>query len=250
MGAIADGKLYVGTHEHSADTPLLKGNKIRALDVNTGAEVWTMYGWGHPQTMAIADGTLIYWNNYDHQIYAVAKGPSALTVEAPMAAVTQGQSLVIRGTVTDVSPGTEQLEQSKRFPNGVPAMSDASQSAWMEYVYMQKAFPTNATGVEVTLSVLDANGNFREIGTATSDASGFYNLQWTPDISGKFTVVANFKGSESYYGSRAETAFAVDEAPPPPPEDPAAPPSNTDTYVLAGVASIIVAVAVVGAILA
>ena len=250
MGAIADRKLYVGTHEHSADTPLLKGNKIRALDIDTGKEVWKMDGWGHPQTMAIADGTLIYWNNYDHQIYAVAKGPSQTTVEAPMTGVTMGSSLTIRGKVIDISPGTKQLEPAMRFPNGVPAVSDASQSAWMEYVYMQKAFPTNATGVDVTISVLDSNGNFREIGKATSDASGTYGLVWTPDIPGKFTVVANFAGSESYYPSYAETMFTVDPAPEvPTTEVPETPPSNTDTYVLGIGAAIIIAVVAVGAVL-
>ncbi|HEX9261505.1 MAG TPA: PQQ-binding-like beta-propeller repeat protein, partial [Candidatus Bathyarchaeia archaeon] len=103
LGAVADGKIFVGTHEHSADTPLFKGNRVRALDVNTGREVWSMEGWAHPRTMAIADGELIYWNNYDQQVYAVGKGPSSTTVEAPMAGVTVGSSLVIRGKVTDVS---------------------------------------------------------------------------------------------------------------------------------------------------
>jgi len=41
-GTVADGKIYIGTHEHSADTPLLKGNRIRCLNVTTGEEIWTM----------------------------------------------------------------------------------------------------------------------------------------------------------------------------------------------------------------
>ena len=143
-----------------------------------------MYGWAHPYTFAVADGTLIYWNNYDHQVYAVAKGPSAMTVEAPHVGVSIDQSLVITGTVTDISPGTKQLEQAMRFPNGVPAVSDESMSHWMEYVYMQKARPTNATGVEVSVDVIDANGNFRNIGTTTSDANGLFSLDWMPDIPG------------------------------------------------------------------
>ena len=248
LGPVADGKIFVGTHEHSADTPLFKGNKVRALDIETGKEVWTMYGWAHPYTFAVADGTLIYWNNYDHQVYAVAKGPTATTVDAPKAAVTLGNSLVLTGTVMDVSPGTKQLEQSMRFANGVPAVSDASMSHWMEYVYMQKAFPTNTTGVDVKISVIDANNNLREIGTATSDASGFYSFQWTPDITGKYTVIAAFPGSEGYYRSFAEAAFAVDNAPPPV-ETPTTPPDMTGTYVTYATIAIIAAIAVVGAIL-
>ena len=34
IGMIADGKIYVGTHEHSADTPLYKGERINALKCN------------------------------------------------------------------------------------------------------------------------------------------------------------------------------------------------------------------------
>ena len=49
-------------------------------------------------------------------------------------------------------------------PHGVPAVSDDSMSAWMEYVYMQKPRPTDTIGVPVTISVIDANGNYRQIG--------------------------------------------------------------------------------------
>jgi outer membrane protein assembly factor BamB len=31
IGAIADGKIYVGTHEHSANTPLIKDNHVRCI---------------------------------------------------------------------------------------------------------------------------------------------------------------------------------------------------------------------------
>ena len=47
---------------------------------------------------------------------------------------------------------------------------------WMSYVYEQFAKPTNVQGVNVEISVIDANGNFRTIGTTTSDASGTYSL--------------------------------------------------------------------------
>jgi len=157
--------------------------------------------------------------------------------------------LVITGTVMDVSAGTKQHEQSLRFPNGVPAVSDASMSHWMEYVYMQKAKPKDTVGVDVTISVIDANGNHRDIGTATSDASGFYSFQWVPDIPGKYTVVATFPGTEGYYGSIAEAAFAVDNAPPAP-ETPEAPVDNTPTLITYATVGIIAAVAIVGAIIA
>ena len=85
-------------------------------------------------------------------------------MQAPDAGIALGNSVTIKGTVTDISAGTKQTVQAANFPNGVPAVSDASMSQWMEYVYMQKSKPMNTTGVPVTLSVVDANGNFRTIG--------------------------------------------------------------------------------------
>ncbi len=161
-------------------------------------------------SLAIGDGYLAYLNGYDMQFYSIGKGPSAMTVSAPEIGVELGKSLVIRGTVTDISAGTKQNEQAARFPNGVPAVSDASQSAWMEYVYMQKPRPMDVTGVEVTLSVMDENGNFREIGKTTSNSDGFFTFNWKPDIEGQYTVYASFGGSESYWPSRAVSSFVVD----------------------------------------
>jgi len=214
LGAVCDGKIYVGTHEHSADTPLFKGNKVRCLDVETGKEVWTMLGWAHPQTMAIADGILIYWNNYDHQIYAIGKGASKTTVEAPATAVPLGSSVIIRGTVMDISPGTKQHEQAMRFPNGVPAVADECMSQWMEYVYMQKERPADVKGVWVTFDAIGPDGKWIHIGGTHTDASGFFSVIWTPPAEGHYTIVATFPGSESYWPSYAETSVGVTAAPP------------------------------------
>ena len=76
-------------------------------------------------------------------------------------------------------------------------------TGFMEAVYQQQPMPTNLTGVPVTINVVDSNGNYRTIGTATSNAYGTYSLTWTPDISGDYTVIANFAGTESYYPSEA-----------------------------------------------
>jgi hypothetical protein len=248
-GVTADGKIYIGTHEHSADTPLLKGAKTRVFDVNTGEEIWSMAGWAYPGSMQIADGVLTYWNNYDHQVYAVGKGPSSTTVEVTNDVVPYGSSVMIKGTVTDVSPGTKQSQQALRFPNGVPAVSDESQSDWMAYVYMQKPRPTNITGVTVELSVVDANGNYRSIGTTTADADGFFSLNWMPDIEGKYTVYASFGGGESYWPSHAVTAFNVDPAPPATAAPTASPQSMADLYFLPATIALFVAIIAVGLVM-
>ena len=109
--------------------------------------------------------------------------------------------------------------------------------------------PTNLTGVPVTLNVLDSNGNFRQIGTTTSDGSGAFRFTWTPDIPGDFTVIATFAGSESYYPSSAE-AFFTASTPAATPAPTAIPQSNLATttdlmmYIAVAAIAIIIAIAI------
>jgi hypothetical protein len=246
IDVIADGKIYTGTTEHSPDQPLYKGGVFRCLNATTGEEIWQYEGMGSGmyvgQNDLVADGVFVGLNIYDMQIYAIGKGASRTTIDAPAAAIQQGQSLVIRGSVTDLSAGTKQEEQAARFPDGLPCISDANQKEWMEYVYQQQDKPTNAKGVDVAITVVDANGNYRYAGTTTSDASGFYSFQWTPDIVGKYTVIATFGGSNSYYGSSATNAFAVDAPAATPTPQPTAAPSAADLYFIPAVIGIILAI--------
>ena len=249
--AIADGKIYLYSNEHSPNAPPYKGSTIWCLNATTGEELWTMTGWAGVSRFSdwgwpVADGYIAYLNVYDMQVYCLGKGPSATTVEAPLTAITAGDTAVIRGTVMDIAAGTKQDEQAARFPNGVPAISDESMSAWMEYVYMQKPRPANATGVTVTLDALDPNGNFIHIGTATSDTSSLFSYAWTPpDVPGKYTVIATFAGSESYWPSYAETAMYVSEAPPSPSPTPAAVPLPPyEMYTIGTGIAIIIAIAI------
>ncbi len=115
---------------------------------------------------------------------------------------------------------------------------------------MQQPMPTNATGVEVIIEVLDPNNNYYEVGRTTSDASGFYNLAFTPEVPGKYIIVARFAGSESYYSSSAETAINIDNALTPTSPSTPTNTSSTDQYLLPGIIGIIAAIAIVGAILA
>lgn len=251
---IADGKLYLAGDVHSPNSPLWKGQQLYALNATTGEQLWSIFDYANNMyggITPVADGYLVALNNYDSQLYTYGKGPSAMTVQTPLAAITQGSSIVITGTVTDISAGTKQPEQAARFPNGVPAISDANQSVWMEYVYMQKEpMPKDITGVQVTLSVLDANGNFRQIGTATSDSNGVYNYQWEPDIPGKFIVYASFDGSNSYWPSHAEAAFAVDSSNATPTSTATPTQSAADMYFIPAVAAIMVIIIIGFAILA
>jgi hypothetical protein len=252
---VTDDYAYFGHLEHSANNPRPRGAPFICLNVTSGEVVWRIDGafrqsrWGG--RAILGDSIIATQDTYNQQVYAIGKGPSKLTLTAPNIGVPQGTSVIISGTVTDVSPGTNDDAITMRFPNGVPAMSDASQSDWMLYVYKQFTMPASATGVDVQISVVDANGNFRNIGTATTDISGTYNLQWTPDIPGRYTVLATFAGSGAYYSSYAQTAIGVDAPPVTPTPSPTANTTTAaDLYLLPGIAAIIVAIAVVGAILA
>jgi len=241
---ITDGKIYLGHTEHSPIDPRPRGAPFICLNATTGETIFKIDGafrstrWGG--RAVIGDSVIVTMDTYDQRIYAIGKGPSKTTVTAPDIGVPLGNSVLIRGMVTDVSPGTKDAGLMMRFPNGVPAVADESMSEWMLYVYKQFPRPADAEGVEVVLSVVDPNGNSYEVGRATSDASGFFSYAFTPEVPGKYTVIATFEGSKSYYGSFAQTAINVEEAPQPTPAPTPTPAPMTDTYVLSfGIAMII-----------
>jgi hypothetical protein len=247
MSAIADGKVYLDTTEHSPNSPLWKGAMMRCVNATDGKELWKLFSFGNNMyggNTPVADGLLTFLDTYDCQIYCVGKGPSSMTVTAPDVAAPLGTPVVIRGTVTDIAAGTKQNQQAARFPNGVPAVSDASMNEWMAYVYQQKPRPTNTIGVLVSLDVIDSNGNHRNIGTATSDASGTFGFTWTPDITGQYTVITTFAGSNSYYGSSAETYFTATAAPPTASPYPVVNLPPTEMYVIGVGIAIIIAIAI------
>jgi outer membrane protein assembly factor BamB len=261
---VADGKLFATTGDHgNGVSTLYAGEGLYVLDAATGNEVWNLTGWF--EQPAIADGILVSHNNYDNLLYGFGKGPSATTVTAPLTAITLGSSLVIQGTVTDQSPGSK----------GTPAISDADQAAWMEYLYEQKQIPADAKGVQVKLTAFDPNGNTQDIATVTSDKSGLFSTMWQPPIEGKYTIIATFEGSNSYGSSYAETAIGVTAAPsalptatptPTPTATPTATPTSVPTaspsavpipgefpyaavYIAAAAVAIIIAIAAVAVIL-
>ena len=201
-------------------------------------------------TSIVADGFWSYYNYYDNQVYVVGKGPSATTITASPKVSSIGDSVLIEGTVTDTAAGTKQSQQLARFPNGVPAVSDASMADWMAYVYMQKPRPTNTIGVPITLSVVDSNGNYRDIGTTTTNADGSFAFNWKPDIEGTYTVYASFAGSNSYWPSHATTAFAVNQAHPTTAPTETPPQSAADMYFVPAIAGLFVLIIIVAIVLA
>jgi hypothetical protein len=210
---IADDKVYFGTSEHSASSPLWRTPGLRCVDAQTGEEIWKILWWG--DDFAISDGILVGWNFYDGQIYAFGKGPSKTTVSAPDVEVPLGNSVVIKGTVTDQTPtGERNINDEMVFTlKDTPAISDEDMQEWMQYMFMEQGYPDHAKGVEVVLSVYDSNENYYEIGRTTSDVTGYYSLTWEPEIEGDYTIIATFEGSASYGPSNANTAITVGPAP-------------------------------------
>jgi hypothetical protein len=254
---IADGKIYLSSGEHSPTQPLWRGSYLRCINVSNGLELWKILHWAVVQSAGLTqgmvvpgDGYLVGLNFYDNQIYCYGKGPSATTIEAPTTATSAGSTVIIEGTVTDQSPGAANYASKFGLKSGVAAVSDASQQTWMEYLYMQQAKPTNATGVPVTIDAIDPNSNYIHIGDATTDASGTFGYAWTtPNVPGQYVIITTFKGSSSYGSSSAQTyAYIVEaEAIASPYPEVVLPP--TEMYIVGSTIAIITAIAVVGALL-
>jgi hypothetical protein len=244
------GTILYLSEGHEYTPPLFHGALELALNATTGQLVWDNLGFDDTAT-AVADGVMTTFNAYDGQIYAYAQGPSKTTVSAPDLGVTTATPITITGSVTDISPGASQQAVAANFPNGLPCVSDASMTQFMEAVYEQQPMPTNTTGVPVTLSVTDSNGNHYNIGTTTTNAMGTYGLTWTPIITGNYTLTATFAGTNGYYGSAATTYFYASSPPATP--APTAPPvtglASTGTVEL-GIAAVIIVIIIIGAVLA
>ncbi len=202
---ITDGKIYLTHYEHSAGNALPRGAPFLCLDTETGEKYWELpvrsTNWGGQPI--IGDSIIAMFNTYDNQIYAIGKGQTATTISASPKVFTNGEGVMIEGTVTDQSVGAK----------GTPAVSDECMSEWMKHLYLQFEIPANVTGVPVSLDAIDPNGNAVHIGDVTSDMSGVFKKLWVPNIPGEYTVTATFMGSKGYYSSYGETTIGVEEAP-------------------------------------
>ena len=250
---ITDGKIYLGHQEHSPIDPKPRGAPFICLNATTGEEIWRSDGlfrqthWGGEAI--IGDSIIATMDTYDQRVYAIGKGPSATTVSASPKVTTYGGSVIVEGMVTDISPGTNDAGLQMRFPNGVPVVSDANMSDWMLYVYKQFERPADMVGVNVVISVIDPNNNCYEVARTTSDYSGMYSIAFTPEVPGKYIVIASFEGSAAYYGSYAQTAINVEEAPAATAAPTPTPEPMTDTYVLGIGAGAIIAILAIGMVI-
>jgi hypothetical protein len=248
---VSDGKIYVTSAEHSATTPLWRGPNLRCINASDGIELWKILFWGQA-TLRVADGILIGWNLYDGQVYAFGMGPSGTSVTVSPDVSEYGNTVMIKGTVTDQTPTSRRnINNELQFSlKDTPAISDEDMQAWMEYKFMQQGYPTDAKGVEVTLDIIDPNDNFFNVGNATSDINGNYALPFTPDVPGTYTIIATFAGSNSYYPSTATAYLSVSEEAPSTAAPTEQPQSVADLYFVPAIVGIIIAIIAVGIVLA
>jgi len=196
---VGGGVVFAPSTEHSP-TLYYRGTRIHAIDAFTGEGIWNISGYYTPT--AVAYGTLIATDVPNGGTYGFGKGSTETTVFTSSKVSAKGTPILIEGTVTDQSTAQK----------GTPAISDEDMTAWMEYLHMQMPKPTDATGVPVKLTAVDSAGNTIDIGTTTSDDSGAFGIMWTPPEEGKYTIIAAFEGSNSYYGSSASTIIGVGPA--------------------------------------
>jgi hypothetical protein len=185
--------------------PIPRFAMMTCVNATTGDITYTLNGGVFP--VAAADGYVIGLGIYDGKLYCVGKGKTQTTVTAPLTTVAAGTGVLIQGLVMDMSPAS---------PN-TPAISDADMSEWMDYLHMQNATllnsPPTPNGVTVSVTALDGNGQYTDLGTTTSDYTGQFALSWTPPSEGMYKIFATFAGSESYYSSYAETVVNVGTTP-------------------------------------
>jgi len=249
IGAVSNGMVYLTSGEHSPTKPLWRQSLLRCVNITDGSEIWTLecFAIGGP---AIADGNIVICNEYDNNVYCIGKGPTVTSLNAINSA-TVGNNVVIQGSVVDTSPGTKNRAPAQMYPHGVPAVADASQGQWMEYLYEQQAKPTNATGVPVSIDAIDANGNYQHIASVTTGTDGKFTYAWSPpNVPGQYSITASFAGSNSYWASSDVTSTYIQSAQAT--NAPAATPAQTvaDMYFVPAIAGLFVLIIIVAIVLA
>jgi outer membrane protein assembly factor BamB len=254
INGVGNGVVYIATTEHTPETPIYKGALVYAINATDGTQIWTLnsyIGEFSAMSFVMADGYATWFNGYDNSSYSVGRGPSQTTVDAPKIGVDLGKSIVISGTVTDISAGTTQPAIAARFPNGVSCASDANMANSMGYVYPQKPLPDHFAGVNVTISVIDANHIQRPIGTAITDAqlahspsNGYLTFQVrtlspqpspAPMVTGQATQKSSF-AVDSAHPTLAPTATPTQSA--------------ADLYFVPAIAGLFVLIIIVAIVLA
>lgn len=201
---VADGKLYVSTIEPTPIEPKPIGNRLFCLNATTGEEIWKIDFAGGLK--AVGEGMLLATNEYNGILYCFGRARTSVEVMVSPTIATQGSPILIEGYVSDLSPEVQ----------GEPAVGNNDMARWMEYLYMQRPCPTEVVGVPVQIRVIqDSTGSKQDLGFAETDLYGHFSFEFTPPITGVYTVAARFLGSDPYFSSWKAIGLSVQEPPEP-----------------------------------
>jgi outer membrane protein assembly factor BamB len=234
---IADGKMYVTNSEHTPTPPITRGWGVHCINATTGEKIWDISGiWAWSSSAfpgAIADGYLVA-SSSDGYMYVFGKGKSQTTVTVSQDVVAKGSTVLVKGTVLDMSPAQP----------GTPCVAKESMTVWMEFLHKQQSCPSDVKGVPVTLTAIKSDGKVIDLGTViTNGFYGTFGLDWMPEEEGTYTIVASFAGDDSYGSSSAATVITVGPAPAEI-EIPEYPTPTDYTPILTGLAIAIIIVAI------
>jgi hypothetical protein len=245
---IADGKMYTYSDEHTATQPLTRGWKWYCLNATTGEIIWSIQSWcsdSRNYLGSVADGYMAISDQYSGATWVFGKSKTATTVTAPDVSVPLGTAFTIKGTVIDLSPAQ---------PN-TPCVSKDSMTTQMEYLHMGMPIDgvwhnETITGVPVTLTAINENNTYINIGTVTTDGYyGTFEKAWTPTAEGTYKIIASFTSDDSYGSSAAATAVTVGPAPQTTQPQPQVTVPDYTITIVAGIIAVIVVVVMVGIIL-
>lgn len=216
----AGGVLYYSTSTTYSMQPRTRFQELVAINETTGKFLWTLPIGVAPT--AVAYGYLLGSDGENGMQYCIGKGKTDTTVTIQSDVISKGSSVLIKGTVMDLSPGQ---------PN-TPAVSDSDMNEWMDYLHGQNATlintPPKPEGVPVKLTAVGSDGTVVDLGTAASNSEGLFAKAWTPPTEDLYMIYASFEGSNSYWSSSAATALAVD-SPTAPTASPTPPASQVST---------------------
>jgi outer membrane protein assembly factor BamB len=241
---IADGKIYIYNTEHTPSQPITRGWGLHCINATTGELIWKIKTPG--AVGPISDGYMSV-SGSDGIQYVYGKGQSQTTVTAPQTAVPVGTTVLIQGTVLDMSPAQP----------GTPCVSAESMTTYMEYLHKQQPIDglwhnETVTGVPVQILAIGPDNETIDLGIVTSDMSGKFQLSWTtPQTEGVYKITATFMGDGSYGSSWDETGLIVGQAQATPSSSSSAISVNDvvgplSVYIIAGVIAVIIAIAIVG----
>ncbi|MGD6810133.1 MAG: PQQ-binding-like beta-propeller repeat protein [Candidatus Bathyarchaeia archaeon] len=181
--------------------PMPRFGMMLCVNATTGDTTYTLNGGLYP--IAAANGYVMAVGLYDEKLYCIGKGQTSTSVVIQNDVIANGATALIKGNVLDQSPAQ----------SGTSVVADSSMSEWMDYLNMQNSTllnnPPQPTGVPVTLTAVDPNGNTITVGTTTTDSEGNYAINFTPETTGIYTIKATFDGTGSYWPSNAGTQLSV-----------------------------------------